>query len=1158
MAEAILPDGSVVKLPDFALEQTQAQMLATLKVLLKGDKESQELYEKFVDEVKKGNKEAKTADQKAQKVLEEIKKAGNKQQSSVRQKVADRIEGDVQGVFVGAGRAVSGLATAAVLATGAIIGFGAKIFTGLTDNLRDLTQAGLGFNEGIGQGAAVAIQQFNSLGYSTQEATQTMIKFASLTATLGRTGPGSLVNTMKSFKALTNNGLDLGMTFKEANEALLEELETRSSLGMLEGSVSGRQLAAANEQIKLQTAYASVLGISADKLREMNKQALSQNTGLVALASKFGNAVYEGAKGFNTAMAARGEQLGKLSELFLDAGAQSSVFISEAARELSSAGVGSITDSLIAFNDQLQGNTLTTAAAGQAAAMNLQNKLLRLGDEDVQKLQRVVEAGGAGAEMAKVIMLARREVIETQRKMEEVARRLGGRMKVDDLMNARIMFDNSIAEIKGAFDALMTSVMITFTPTINSIAKSLEKFAQAFKDDTDESGNKIRGIGTALIEGAKKIGGALMRLFGFEPDKLVDPDAIRASVVDKIDRFATRISKLIDDFSKFVDKFSVMAKDGSKSFDWSALFTTMGKNIAAGILNGIGDFLWALPGMLIDGVASFFSTPDPKAQADVGSEIANGVLKIVTFLFAVGAAKSIAAVLSGKIKDMAKGYVLGESAESLSKKRSGGLLDRLFPKPKFESLDGPGGPSAPGGKPGGSPAGPGKMDRIANGMKSLGSGIASLGVGIGRMLAAIGKGGAIAIASVFKGIATGVASLGKASVLKGVGVMTLLAAPVFLVGEAFKSWENVEWPAVVTAVGAIGALALVATAMGAGIKFVALGALAMAGLGLALQLFPVDLVQTIGTVLNTLVNTIMVNMPPIITAVGDALAKLVEVGAKGFDTVMQSVGTLLERINKLDGGNLLQSAAGIGAVGAALAALGAGSVVGGIGSFFGSLFGGGDPFDRLLKIADASGKFDTLSGRLNTLAGVMGETAKVIKSLDPQNLEKIVTEFTRLWKNLANVELNTKPYYDFAAISTEAMLKNADAINKIAAANKAQNLAYAEFIKLDEAKFAKNVQNAYNYNAANAGATEQGGLSQTVRNVFASLFGSKPATPVDPSKITPTTPTGNNVSESPLLNSLQTPVDKDSAGRTPAQILEQIERVLRIANTELTAIKEKV
>jgi hypothetical protein len=209
------------------------------------------------------------------------------------------------------------------------------------------------------------------------------------------------------------------------------------------------------------------------------------------------------------------------------------------------------------------------------------------------------------------------------------------------------------------------------------------------------------------------------------------------------------------------------------------------------------------------------------------------------------------------------------------------------------------------------------------------------------------------------------------------------------------------------------------------------------------------------------------------------------------------------------------------------------------------LFGGGDPFDRLLKVADAAVKFDGLTSRLTSLAGVMGQTADIIKSLDPGNLEKIVTEFTRLWENLASVELNTQPYYDFAAISTKAMLRNADAINKIAGANRAQNLAYAEFIKLDEAKFAKNVKNAYNYNAANAGATEEGGLSNTVKNIFNSLFGSKPATPVDPSKITPTTPQSKNVTESPLLSSLQTPIDKDSTGRTPAIILESVERALK-------------
>lgn len=1146
MAEAVLPDGSVIKVPDFALENTQAQMLATLKVLLKGDKETQALYEKFLKEVEDGNKDRKKAEDKAQETLKEIKKVNEAQSKSMRQKFADRVEGDVQGVFVGAGRAVSGLATAAVLATGAIIGFGAKIFTGLTDNLRDLTQAGLGFTDSLGNTAGSAIVQFNQLGYSTQEATQTMLKFASLTATLGRSGPGSLVNTMKSFKALTNNGLDLGMSFKDANEALLEELETRSSLGMLEGSVTGRQLASANEQIKLQTAYASVLGISADKLREMNKQTLSQNTGLVALMSKFGPQMYEGAAAFNTVMASRGEQLAKVSQLFLDAGAQSSVFISEASRDLAAAGVGGITDTLIEFGKQLQSGSLNSVAAGEAAALQLQKKIGNLNNKQIQGLQRVVEAGGAGAEAAKSILLAYLEVKETERKMAEVARRLGGGMSIDELLAARIRFDNSIAEIKGAFDALMMQVMISFTPMMGKIAKTIEKIARAFKDGVDDSGNKIRGIGTALIDGAKKIGTALMKLFGFDPSDAVDSDKLRTSIVEKIDRFATRISNFLNSITTQIDKYTTTLADGSKSTDWSGMFNDLGKSIAAGILNGIGDFLWALPGMLVDGtltlITNMFTDP-PEGQADIGNTITDGVLKIVGALFAAGAIKSIAAVGIGKLKDMAKGAVLGESAESLSKQRSGGLLDRL----RGKTPDATSGSSAPGA-PGGKTASSGKSNAgsgIASLLTNLGKGLGGLGKGLGDFLKGIGKGAGAGLQAIFTGLGKGIATLGNPKVLLGSAALGIISGAVFIAGKAFQQFQGLDWKTIGMGLTAIAGIGVIAGVAGAFAPALLAGALAIGAIGLALQLFPVDTLQAFGDILNTVVNTVMVGMPPIITAVGDALAKLVEVGAKGFDTIMNSVGTLLERLSKLDAANLAASALAITGVGVALAGLGTGSVIGGIGNFFGSLFGGGDPFDRLLKVADAAVKFDGLTSRLSSLAGVMGQTADIIKSLDPGNLEKIVTEFTRLWENLASVELNTQPYYDFAAISTKAMLRNADAINKIAGANRAQNLAYAEFIKLDETKFAKNVKNAYGYNAANAGATEEGGLSNTVKNIFNSLFGSKPATPVDPSKITPTTPQSKNVTESPLLSSLQTPIDKDSTGRTPAIILESVERALK-------------
>lgn len=1152
MAEAVLPDGSVIKVPDFALENTQAQMLATLKVLLKGDKETQDLYEKFLDEVKKGNKDTKKSDEKAQKVLEEIKKTNQEQQKSMRQKFADRVEGDVQGVFVGAGRAVSGLATAAVLATGAIIGFGAKIFTGLTDNIRDLTQAGLGFTDSMGNTASSALVQFNSLGYSTQEATQTMLKFASLTATLGRSGPGSLVNTMKSFKALTNNGLDLGMSFKDANEALLEELETRSSLGMLEGSVSSRQLAAANEQIKLQTAYASVLGISADKLREMNKQTLSQNTGLVALMSKFGPQMYEGAAAFNTVMASRGEQLAKVSQLFLDAGAQSSVFISEAARDLASAGVGDITNTLISFGDKLQKGALNSTAAGEEAALQLQRKIGGLNNTQIQNLQKVVEAGGAGAEAAKTILLAYLEVKETERKMAEVARRLGGGMSIDELLKIRIRFDNSIAELKGAFEALSTAAMITFTPVINKAAKFLEKFAKAFKDSTGESGEKIRGIGTALLDAVKKIGGSLLKLFGFDPAESMDENKLRTTVVDKIDKFSKSISRVIDSFSTYIDSI----KDKEGNIQWSEMFKDIAKHIAAGILAGIA----AVPGLIWDGVTSYIGglfSSEPKAQADeVTQSIVSSVLTIVGSLFAVGAAKSLFAVGLSALKSKIAGKVLGESAESLSQKRSGGLLDRLRGKT----------PQIPETPAAGSTESKAKTSRsagksnVGSGFASLldniGKGLSGLGKGLGDFLKSIGKGAGAGLQAIFTGLGKGIGSLGKPNVLLGSVALGVISGAVFIAGKAFQQFQGLDWATIGMGLTAIAGIGVIAGVAGSFAPALLAGAVAIGAIGLALQLFPIDTLQTFGNILNTVVNTVMVGMPPIITAVGDALAKLVEVGAKGFDTIMNSVGTLLERISKLSGGALLEAAGGIGAVGLALAGLGAGSVIGGIGSFFGA-FVGGDPFDRLIKVSESVPKLVQLSDTLKVLAGVLGQTADVIDRLSVKPLEDIVTQFSKLWKNLANVELNNKQFYDFAAISTDAMLKNADAINKIAAANRAQNLAYTEFIKLDDTKFAKNVKNAYGYNAANAGATEEGGLAQTVKNVFSSLFGNKPATPVDPSKITPQTPQAKSVSESPLLSALQTPVDKDSLGRTPAQILEELERQLKSSNSFLKSIEAK-
>lgn len=1107
MAEAILPDSSVIKVPDFALEVTQTQMLAVLKLLVKENNETQKLYEELIKETKDNNKDGKKTDTKNQQTLDKIEKL-QKQASTgkngTRQKIADRLEADVQGVFIGAARAVGGLATAVTIATTAVLGFGIKAFTGLTDNLRDLTLAGLGFSDSLGNSASRAIIEFNNLGYSTQEAAQTMMKFGALTATLGRSGgPGSLTGVIKRFAELTRNGADLGLGFRDSTEALLEELEGRSQLGMLENGLSEQQMAGARSQIRLQTAYASVLGISADRLRELNKQVLGQNTGLVTLMGRFGTKVYEGAAGFNTVMQASGENLGKLSQILLDASTMSSAYISEAARELSYAGFGELTRSMEEMQRGFATGTLAGTEAGAAMATKIQAQLANINQQQLDNLQRVVEAGGAGAEMAKLIILASADAKRVKQSMERVQKLLGGKMTVDDLMAARNNFQFALENIKTAFETLSNSLMVGFGPV-------LAKLAEAFNDGEDGA----RGITKALQQGIKKISDAILRLFGVADVDKMNTDELRNTLVKKIDSFTTSIAGFIDSLKKYVDQ---LPRDAEGNIQWKEAFKDIGLAITAGILSGIASAIVSLPGLLFDGLvatvkkmAGFSPSETQTYRDEIMGSIGSSILTIIGGLFAVGAMKSVIAVGLSALKKRILGEVAATAAQQGAASAAGNAAGAASAGAGAASTAGAGA------------AGASKMDAIAKSLKSLGSGIASLGVGVGRMLSAIGKGGGIAIASIFGGLSTGLTALGNKSVGKGILAMTALSVPVYLVGEAFKSWADVKWTDVLTGIGAIVGLGVVAGVIGNGFFVpVLLGAVAIGALGLALQAFPVDLIQALGDVLNTVVNTVMVNMPPIITAVGDALAKLVEVGAKGFDTIMNSVGTLLERISKLDAGALLESAGGIGAVGLALAGLGAGSVIGGIGNFFGSLFGGGDPFDRLLKVADSAPKFDQLTTSLTKLANVLGQTGDIIESLSVQPLESIVTEFSRLWKNLSKVELNNKQFQDFAGISTELLLGNAAAINEIAKANRAQNAAYAEFIKLDNVAFKKNVEAAFNYNKANKGETSETSITDTIKNLFRSLTGS-PATPVVPGPVQSTNP--SPTSTATPVTSANTPV----------------------------------
>jgi hypothetical protein len=228
--------------------------------------------------------------------------------------------------------------------------------------------------------------------------------------------------------------------------------------------------------------------------------------------------------------------------------------------------------------------------------------------------------------------------------------------------------------------------------------------------------------------------------------------------------------------------------------------------------------------------------------------------------------------------------------------------------------------------------GGGIMAGIGAGLKSLGGGLAGLGKGIGS-----------GIQGLLTGIAKGVGAFGNANVLKGAAAMIVLGGAVFVMGKALKEFESLEWETIGKGMAAIAGFGVIAALLGVAVKPIALGAAALGLLGGALWV------------------------------VGEAMQAV----GQGFKDMTEGI----ERLAQLDGSNLLSVAAGVGALGLAMAAFGAGQAVAGLGQLVGNLLtiGSDSPVEQLIKIGErGQGVKDAAEG-MEKLGTAMGAFSKIDK-----------------------------------------------------------------------------------------------------------------------------------------------------------------------------------
>lgn len=296
------------------------------------------------------------------------------------------------------------------------------------------------------------------------------------------------------------------------------------------------------------------------------------------------------------------------------------------------------------------------------------------------------------------------------------------------------------------------------------------------------------------------------------------------------------------------------------------------------------------------------------------------------------------------------------------------------------------------------PKGPSGLDKFLENAKKIGKSLKDLFVGIADTIAKVlGKlAGGIkdfiskvseGIKNLLQNIAKGIESFGKGNVLKGAAALLVVSGALFVAAKAFKEFADVKWESVAKGLVGITGLVVVMKLLekvtgsiikGAAALAIMSGALFIAGK--AFQQFADVKWETLAIAavgIGGLAAALMLLGPLIVPiTLGAAALGVMSLALAGFGAAVQvlAVGLpalteFLQKISMIDGVGLISAAAGITAIGVALAALGAGQVVQAIGNFVSSIlsFGEDDIFTKLTRLGEVAGNLKELPSVMQQL-----------------------------------------------------------------------------------------------------------------------------------------------------------------------------------------------
>jgi len=267
---------TTVTLPDYALETTQQAILKALT----GGNTTDSKQSKSIETLVKGAKDDAKRDKKAQeeankdrdeniKTLKEINKNSKEQSANLKKG---------GGVFNFLGDATKTLGGGFLQLSGAVIGSAVGAFINVAKSasdmgkvFADMATVGVGFDE---TATTAAITNLNTLGLTSKQAAGLLSEYSGVVQTVGKK---AFTDTQRAFADMTGQGTQLGLTMAEAAGFLAEDLESRVALGII-GEVDAQKSAKRSADLyKMQLKNTQILGKSIDSIRGSVEQTLNDN-----------------------------------------------------------------------------------------------------------------------------------------------------------------------------------------------------------------------------------------------------------------------------------------------------------------------------------------------------------------------------------------------------------------------------------------------------------------------------------------------------------------------------------------------------------------------------------------------------------------------------------------------------------------------------------------------------------------------------------------------------------------------------------------------------------------------------------------------------------------------------------------------------------------